>query len=277
VRPVDYSGGMNRPTCAVVAALALSGCGVPKAEFDAKAQEADAAKVQVAQLQQQLAADEQQIAQLKGALGIAQSQAITDDQKSQLDEAKRAMAEAQERARLLDDLQSKFKKMIDAGHLKVTTRHGRVVLQLRNDVLFDKGEAEVKPDGKAALAEVAGTLRSVSAKRFQVAGHTDTQPITTDKKKEFPTNWELSTARAIAVVKLLTSQGVDPTTLSAAGYGPYDPVASNATPDGMAKNRRIEITLVPNVADLIAPSAQPAPSSAPSPAPAPPPAASGGK
>lgn len=255
---------MNRPGWTLIAMLTLCACGVSKSEYDAKAQEADQAKKQVAQLQTQLAADEQQIAQLKGSLGMAQSQVMTDDQKAQLEEAKRAMAEAQERGKLLDDLQNKFKRMIDLGHLKVTTRHGRVVLQLRNDVLFDTGEADVKPAGKTALAEVAGTLKTVSAKRFQVAGHTDTQPITTDKKKEFPTNWELSAARAIAVVKLLTAQGVDPGELSAAGYGPYDPVASNATPDGMAKNRRIEITLVPNVADLVAPTASvTAPPSAP--------------
>jgi chemotaxis protein MotB len=257
-----------------LAVAPLCACGVSKAEYDAKEQEATGAKAQVGQLQQQLAADEQQITQLKSSLGMAQSQAMTDDQKGQLEEAKRAMQEAQDRGKLLDDLQTKFKKMIDAGHLKVTTRHGRVVLQLHNDVLFDTGEADVKPAGKQALAEVAATLRGVGAKRFQVAGHTDTQPITTDKKKQFPTNWELSTARAIAVVKLLTAQGVDPTVLSAAGYGPYDPVASNGTADGMAKNRRIEITLVPNVAELVkgaqsAPSASPAPSAtAPSPAPA---------
>jgi chemotaxis protein MotB len=234
----------------VALALPLGACGVSRSEYAAKQQEADSAKQQVAQLQQQVAGDEQQIAQLKGALGMAQSQAITDDQKAQLEEAKRAMQEAQERGKLLEDLQTKFKKMIDAGHLKVTTRHGRVVLQLHNDVLFDTGEADIKPAGKTALAEVAATLRTVGARRFQVAGHTDTQPIT-DKKKEFPSNWELSAARAIAVVKFLTSQGVDPGELSAAGYGPYDPVASNGTPDGMAKNRRIEITLVPNVAQLV--------------------------
>jgi len=232
-------------TIPALALTLLCGCGVSKEEYDAKAQEAEGAKAQVGQLQQQLAADEQQITQLKSAAGL------TADQKAQLEEAKRAMAEAEERGKLLDDLTAKFKKMIDAGHLKVTTRHGRVVLQLHNDVLFDTGEADVKPAGKQALAEVAATLRGVGAKRFQVAGHTDTQPITTDKKKLFPTNWELSSARAIAVVKLLTAQGVDPSTLSAAGYGPYDPVASNATPDGMAKNRRIEITLVPNVAELV--------------------------
>ncbi len=267
---------MNRPSRILIAMLTLCvcslccACGVSKAEYDSKAQEADDAKKQVSQLQTQLAADEQQISQLKGSLGMAQSQVMTDDQKAQLEEARRAMAEAQEREKLLTDLQTKFKRMIDLGHLKVTKRHGRVVLQLRNDVLFDTGEADVKPDGKTALAEVAGTLRTVGAKRFQVAGHTDTQPITTDKKKEFPTNWELSAARAIAVVKLLTAQGVDPSTLSAAGYGPYDPVASNATPDGMAKNRRIEITLVPNVADLVTPTAA---SASAAPAPSAPPAA----
>lgn len=229
----------------VALALVSLGCGVSREEYAAKSQEADAAKAQVASLQQQVASDSAEIAQLKSQLGLAQSQAMTDEQKAQLQEA-------EERSKLLADLQAKFKKMIDAGHLKVTTRHGRVVLQLHNDVLFDTGEADVKPDGKTALSEIAATLRTVGGKRFQVAGHTDTQPITTDKKKEFPTNWELSAARAIAVVKLLVDKGVDPAELSAAGYGPYDPIAPNATPDSMAKNRRIEITLVPNVADLVA-------------------------
>src|SRR5580700_360225 len=114
----------------VFVGLAAVGCGVSQAQFDAKAKEA---KGKAAQLQQQYADDEQQIGQLKGSLGIAQSQVMTDDQKAQLDEAKRAMAEAQEREKLLTDLQTKFKRMIDLGHLKVTKRHGRVVLQLRND------------------------------------------------------------------------------------------------------------------------------------------------
>jgi chemotaxis protein MotB len=260
---------MNRRAWTAIAVFSLCGCGVSQSDYDAKSKETEAAKQQVTGLQQQLANDEGQIAQLKSALGMAQSQVMTDEQKSQLEEAKRAMQEAQERGKLLDDLQTKFKRLIDLGHLKVTTRHGRVVLQLHNDVLFDKGEAEVKPEGVKALAEVAATLRGVSAKRFQVAGHTDSEPITTDKKKQFPTNWELSTARAIAVVKLLTAQGVDPTVVSAAGYGPYDPVASNGTADGQARNRRIEITLVPNVAALVPAEKPPAPAP-----PAPPPAAS---
>ena len=242
-----------------VAAIAICGCGVAKSDYQAKVQEAtaakqeaEAAKQQLAQLQQQVAGSDQQVAELKGALGTAQSQVMTDEQKSDLDEGKRAVQDAQERGKLLDDLQAKFKKMIDAGHLKVTTRHGRIVLQLHNDVLFATGEADLKPEGKQAVSEVASTLRGVGLKRFQVAGHTDSEPITTETKKKYPSNWELSTARAIAVVKLLVASGVDPAVLSAAGYGPYDPVASNGSPDGQSKNRRIEITLVPNVAPLVA-------------------------
>jgi chemotaxis protein MotB len=243
----------------VLLVVAVAGCGVSKSELDAKSQEAetakqqaDAAKKQLAQVQQQVTADEQQITELKGSLGLAQSQAITDDQKAALDEAKRAVEEAEARGKLLEDLTGKFKQMIASGRLKVTTRHGRIVLQLHDDVLFDAGEGDLKADGKKAVAEVAATLRGVGGRRFQVAGHTDAEPLTTATKKKYPTNWELSAARAISVVKLLSQEGIDPTSLSAAGYGPYDPVASNATSEGQAKNRRIEISLVPNVAQLVA-------------------------
>jgi chemotaxis protein MotB len=257
-RGSDKTGRMKR-VCTLLLAVAVAGCGVSKSEFESKSQEAEtakqqaeAAKKQLAQVQQQLASDDQQITELKNSLGLAQSQAITDDQKAQLEEAKHAVEEAQARGKLLEDLSAKFKQMIDAGRLKITTRHGRIVLQLHDDVLFDAGEADVKPDGKKAVAEIAATLRGVGGRRFQVAGHTDAEPLTAATKKKFPTNWELSTARAIAVVKLLTQEGIDPGMLSAAGYGPYDPVASNGTSDGQAKNRRIEISLVPNVAQLVA-------------------------
>jgi chemotaxis protein MotB len=245
---------MNR-TWLVALGFALCGCGVTRPEYDAKVREAETAKQQaesakkeLAELQQQVAGDNQQITDLKNAVGMAQSRAITDEQKAQLEEAKRAVQDAQERGRLLEDLKTKFKRMIDAGHLKVTTRHGRAVLQLHNDVLFDRGDADVKPAGKQAIVEVAATLRGVGGRRFQVAGHTDSEPLTPATKKRYPSNWELSAARAIAVVKLLVESGVAPGEMSAAGYGPYDPIASNASADGQAKNRRIEITLVPYVA-----------------------------
>ena len=88
----------------------------------------------------------------------------------------------------------------------------------------------------------------VQDRRFQVEGHTDDRPIST---AQFPSNWELSAARALSVVKLLVAQGVSPENLSGAGYGEYHPVAVNETAEGRRLNRRIEIVMLPNL-DVIA-------------------------
>ncbi len=184
-----------------------------------------------------------QILQEKGTLSKA-----LDDAKQRLDELRRAQAAAEARAQLFQKFVQKFKAMIDAGQLKIATRNGRLVLELPNDVLFDSGQKAIKPAGRDALVQVARVLKTVPGRTFQVAGHTDNVPIVTPR---FPSNWELSTARALEVVKLLVAQGVDPRALSAAGYGEFDPVASNDTADGRAKNRRIEITLQPNLDELV--------------------------
>jgi chemotaxis protein MotB len=185
-----------------------------------------------------------QMLQEKGTLSKA-----LDDAKLRLDELRKAQAAAEARALLFQQFVLKFKKMIDAGQLKIATRNGRLVLQLPNDVLFDSGMTVLKPAGKEALVQVAQVLKSVAGRKFQVAGHTDNVPIQTAR---FPSNWELSTARAVEVVKLLSAQGVDPKSLSAAGYGEFDPVAANDAADGRSKNRRIEITLQPNLDELVA-------------------------
>jgi chemotaxis protein MotB len=180
----------------------------------------------------------------KGTLASA-----LDDARSRLGELRKAEAAAEARAQLFQHFVQKFKSMTDAGQLKITTRNGRLVLQLPNDVLFDTGQTALKPAGKDALLQVARVLATIPGRAFQVAGHTDNVPIDSAR---FPSNWELSTARAVEVVKLLVSQGIGPKTLSAAGYGEFDPVASNDAPDGRAKNRRIEITLQPNLDELAA-------------------------
>jgi chemotaxis protein MotB len=182
--------------------------------------------------------------QEKGTLSKA-----LDDAKGRLEELRKAQAAAEARAQLFQQFVQKLKKMIDAGQLKVATRAGRLVIQLPNDVLFDSGQTAIKPVGKEALAQLAKVLVTVRGRAFQVGGHTDTVPIQTAR---FPSNWELSTARAVEVVKLLIAQGVDAHALSASGYGEFDPVAGNDTPDGKAKNRRIEITLQPNLDELVA-------------------------
>jgi len=172
-----------------------------------------------------------------------------DDAKGRLDELRKAQAAAEARAELFRKLVEKFKSLVDAGQLKIATRAGRLVLQLPNDVLFDSGQTVIKPAGKEALKDIARVLKTVQGRSFQVAGDTDNVPIQTPR---FPSNWELSTARAVEVVKLLVAQGVDPRAVSAAGYGEFDPITGNETAEGRARNRRIEITLQPNLDELVA-------------------------
>jgi chemotaxis protein MotB len=138
--------------------------------------------------------------------------------------------------------------MIDARELSIVLRDGRMVLRMPNDVLFDSGSVVVKPAGLKVLGVIAGVLKSVSDRRFQVAGHTDSVPIATPR---FASNWDLSTARAVEVVRVLATHGLRQPLLSAAGYGEFDPVASNDTNDGRARNRRIEIAVQPNINELV--------------------------
>jgi chemotaxis protein MotB len=209
-----------------------------------------------AQLDQETAIDAQLRAEL-GRLGKNVDQMLQEkgtiskaleDANARLEQLRKAQAAAAAQAALFQQFVQKFKKMTDAGQLKITTRNGRLVLQLPNDVLFDSGQTAIKPAGRDALKAIAAVLTTVQGRSFQVAGNTDNLPIQT---AAFPSNWELSTARAVAVVKLLITQGVDPKALSATGYGEYDPIAGNATPDGRAKNRRIEISLQPNLDELV--------------------------
>jgi chemotaxis protein MotB len=171
-----------------------------------------------------------------------------DDAKARLEELRKAQAAAEARTALFQQFVQKFKKMIEAGQLKITTRNGRLVIQLPNDVLFDSGQTVIKPAGQQAIGQVAQVLKGIG-RNFQVAGDTDNVPIQTPR---FPSNWELSTARAVEVVKLLVQKGADPKHLSASGYGEFDPIAGNETADGRAKNRRIEITLQPDLDELVA-------------------------
>jgi chemotaxis protein MotB len=139
--------------------------------------------------------------------------------------------------------------MIDAGELRIALRDGRMMLVLPTDVLFDSGKAVVKPAGRRALEQVGVALASLSEREFQVAGHTDNEPI---RVSGYASNWQLSTARALEVVEILMERGVAAQRLSAAGYGEFDAIADNDSVEGRARNRRIEITLVPNIDELVA-------------------------
>jgi chemotaxis protein MotB len=180
----------------------------------------------------------------KGALSV--NLQIT---KVKLAALRRAEAAAKARAALYRDLALKLKAMIDAGDLRVVLRDGRMTLALPNDVLFDSGQIDIKPKGRDALKQVAGVLRTLGERHLQVAGHTDNVPISTAR---FPSNWELSSGRALEVTRFLIGQGLRSEALSAAAYGEFDPVAGNDSPEGRTKNRRIEITLMPGIDELVA-------------------------
>jgi chemotaxis protein MotB len=117
-------------------------------------------------------------------------------------------------------------------------RRGLVVRVLTDKLLFDSGNATLKPQGLPLLSDVAQLLNVDKNHPIIVEGHTDTVPIST---AAFPSNWELSTSRATNVVRYLISQRVSRARLAAAGYADLDPVASNATVPGRALNRRVDI------------------------------------
>jgi len=207
--------------------------------------ELDDSTALVTQLKQRLEKLGQNVDKLTGERGqLAQGLA---DAKARLEALRRQEAAAQEQAKTFGDLLARFRSMIDSGQLKVFIRRGRMIIALPNDVLFDSGSVKIKPEGRAALAQVAKVLASIPDRDFLVAGHTDNVPIHTER---FPSNWELSTQRAIEVVEFLISSGMKPQRLAATGYGEFDPVAANDAPEHRAINRRIEIVLQPNLSEL---------------------------
>jgi chemotaxis protein MotB len=214
------------------------------ADIQAKLDDATAQDAQLRDELGRLGKNADELLAEKGTLAGALAEA-----RARLEELRKAQAAADARATLFHELATKFQRMIDAGDLRVGLRNGRMVLQLSNDVLFDTGRTDIKPAGQAALREIAAALRTMADRRFQVAGNTDNVPINTAR---FPSNWELSTGRALEVVHFLVAQNMSPSSLSAAGYGEFDPIMPNDDAAGRARNRRIEVTLQPHIDEMVA-------------------------
>ena len=144
-----------------------------------------------------------------------------------------------------EQLLEKMKTEIAQGQVTISELKGKLTVNLVEAILFDSGRAEVKPGGLVVLGKVIEILKTVNDKAVRIEGHTDNVPITGSLALRYPSNWELSAARAINVTRHLQKQAIDPANLSATGFGEYKPVADNSTAEGRAKNRRIEIVLVP--------------------------------
>jgi chemotaxis protein MotB len=142
-------------------------------------------------------------------------------------------------------LEQEMRSALESKDVTISQLQGKLTVNILDRILFDSGEADLKADGSEVLKKVAAILIEHPKLAIHVVGHTDDIPIKATARKRFPSNWELSTARATAAVRFLTEQaGVDPRRLGAVGYGEFRPVADNSTAEGRARNRRIAITIL---------------------------------
>ncbi len=148
--------------------------------------------------------------------------------------------------RLQTELTAKLQPEIQAGNVHVVRRGNDLVVDLADQILFESGKSELNESGQRVLGQVAPTLAQLGEFTIQVAGHTDgTRVVSPTTQERFPTNWELSTARATNVVRFLQETGQVPgERLAAMGFAEYRPVASNSSAQGRKKNRRIELVLM---------------------------------
>jgi chemotaxis protein MotB len=145
-----------------------------------------------------------------------------------------------------EELSRSLQDEIAKGNITIQQVRDRLTINMVDRVLFDSGQAQVKPAGLKVLKQVSDVLNKITDKQIRIEGHTDNVPISTKLQDRFKTNWELSTARATTVVRYLIDQGgVQPQALSAVGYADTHPIAGNDSEAGRSSNRRIEIVLYP--------------------------------
>jgi len=250
----------NRIIGAIGTALLLAACGVSKDEFAAAQKDAANAKKQYQDEAAKSAALEKKVTDLQ-----AQNTALTQST-TQLTEEK---GQLEAKSKQYEELTSSLNQQIQSGQVEISELRGKMTVKLKDKVVFSSGSAAINKQGRDALDAVAKAFQGLQGKTVIVAGYTDNVPV--GAKGPVKDNWDLSTERAVSVVRYLQSKGVDPKMLGAAGFSEYRPLAANTTPDGRSQNRRIEIALTasdytPPVVDH--PGASPA-AAAPTPAPEP--------
>jgi chemotaxis protein MotB len=163
---------------------------------------------------------------------------LTEKEKADL------LAREQQNKATYDQLMSQLKKEVSEGQVAIQQYEDKLTVNVAEKIFFDSGSAELKPGGKELLKKFGRIVKGLSDKWIRVEGHTDNVPIAKPLQPTYPTNWELSAARAITVVRFLQEHaGVPPKMLMAAAFGQYQPIAPNDTAANKQKNRRIEIVL----------------------------------
>ena len=197
-----------------------------------KATDDNAARLAALEKERQRLADELAAAQRQnGALTSRVS-----DLEGQVNQSKGGLAQAEK------DLLKALQPEISKGTVSVNQSGDALTINLASSLLFDSGQDQLKVGGTDALKRVGGVLKDFPDKQVHVAGYTDNVAIAGALQKKFPSNKELSDARAYSAARALRDGGVN-TNLSAAGHGDSNPIASNNTADGRAKNRRVEVVV----------------------------------
>ena len=142
-----------------------------------------------------------------------------------------------------DELNQKLSTEVKSDQVQIQQLQNQLKVTVANELLFPEGGWTLHAKGEESLAKMAPTLTALKGQQVVVEGFTDNVPIGPELRQRFPTNWELSTARATDVLRYLSAKGVPSNMLSAQGFGDSRPAASNSTPEGRAKNRRVEIVV----------------------------------
>lgn len=214
------------------------------------------AKVRAAELEGQLAS-EKSVRTREEAAG-AKLKAEKDQLAATLSSERSARAQEaakaeEERRKSLDATKQQYEGLLAAvkgevskGQVTISQLKDRLSVNVLDEILFDSGSAKIKPKGMEVLKRVGEALKALKDKGVVIEGHTDNVQLKERLKQKYPTNWELSTARATSVARYLQDEvKLDPTKLSAVGFGEYRPIDTNDTPEGRQRNRRIQIMVVP--------------------------------
>src|SRR6195256_4291161 len=244
---MEMNGRRLHAAGAVVAAAVMAGGCVSQGTYDQlesdKNQEITALQKQRGGLQDQVQSLQAQRSGLEQQkTSLEQQQADLRKQVDALEQQKAQLLTAsQQTLSQYDSLVRNLTEEVKKGELQVRQYKDMLTVDVAEQLFFDSGRSNLKDTGKAVLKKVGEALKGYEDKVIRIVGHTDNVPI---KTKVFPSNWELSVARATTVVRYLQEVGIPPERMIASGRAEYQPVAENDTPDGRKKNRRIEITLI---------------------------------
>jgi chemotaxis protein MotB len=237
-------------TCIFVMSLFCSGCLVAESKYTKKVEDVENLTKQLSALTEENSALKEQIKKLTGQKNELDKvlETKSDDFSKTISENRKKVADLEaENSKLKDNIAQLMKKSqeveatsqtykellremkgeIAQGQVTITELKGKLTMDVVDKILFASGESAVKKEGLDVLKRVVEILKNVKDKNIRIEGHTDNVKIMSRLAKVYPTNWELSAARAINVSKYLQQQGIDPKILSATAFGEYKPLADN--------------------------------------------------